>query len=71
MSIIDDAGSRLRGVPGEIKTCPRAPHHHRDDCTLCGGTGKRRICNLTACHEYGCQGSACDAGMLRGQGGEA
>ncbi|MNO15120.1 hypothetical protein D3C76_47780 [compost metagenome] len=47
----------MEGKPGEIKLCPRMPHAKGADCELCGGTQLRRICNLTICHEYGCQGA--------------
>lgn len=60
--VVDDAGTSmlpnpLRGRPGEVKRCPRGPHAPGADCSFCGGSGLRRICNLTACNEYGCQGS--------------
>lgn len=60
--VVDDAGTSmlpnpLRGTPGEVKRCPRGPHAPGADCSFCGGSGLRRICNLTACNEYGCQGS--------------
>lgn len=44
------------GRQGEVYACPR---HVGASCELCGGSGYRAVCNLTACHEYGCQQGTC------------
>jgi hypothetical protein len=61
--IVPDAGDGMapaflvkHGEPGEVYRCPQ---HMGADCAMCGGGGFRAICNKTACHEYGCQGSGC------------
>lgn len=60
-SIVPDAGAahlphQPHGNPGEVYPCPS---HSGASCALCGGSGYRAVCNLTACHEYGCQDGTC------------
>lgn len=59
--IVPDAGGahlalQPHGHPGEIYRCPE---HAKSGCGLCGGSGYRSVCDLTVCHEYGCQNGAC------------
>lgn len=44
------------GMPGEIYRCPR---HTGPNCSMCGGSGYRSVCNRTACHEHGCSFGTC------------
>ena len=60
-STVPDAGvghliRQPHGHPGEVYRCPA---HAGTDCELCGGTGYRSVCDITACHEHGCQFGAC------------
>ncbi len=63
-ALMPDAGVGMLGPrekwrrPWEIYPCP---DHRKGDCGMCGGSGFRKACNLTACHEHGCQGTSCDA----------
>ena len=58
---VPDAGTgHLRvqryGKPGEVYRCPQ---HARGDCSMCGGSGYRSVCNRTECHEHGCAFGTC------------
>ncbi len=58
---IPDAGTGMMnrqryGSPGEIYRCPR---HSGPNCSMCGGSGYRSVCNRTACHEHGCSLGSC------------
>ena len=58
---VPDAGTGMLdrqsyGAPGQIYKCPR---HRGDECSLCGGSGYRAVCNRTACHEHGCSFHNC------------
>lgn len=60
-STVPDAGTghmvRQRfGKPDEVYRCP---DHSGPECEMCGGAGYRAVCDLTACHEHGCQGDSC------------
>lgn len=63
-ALVPDAGDGMFGAhekwrrPWEVYSCP---YHREGDCGMCGGTGFRKVCNLTACWEHGCQGAACRA----------
>jgi len=62
-NIVSDAGTGMLrqqryGHPGEVYRCPA---HSGSDCGMCGGTGYRSVCNLTACHEHGCAGRGCSS----------
>jgi len=50
------------GVPGESYPCPS---HSGANCSMCGGTGYRSVCNSTACHEHGCQDGGCSSSAER------
>lgn len=61
LSVVPDAGAghlvrQPHGHPGEVYRCPS---HSGSDCNLCGGTGYRAVCDVTVCHEYGCQTGSC------------
>lgn len=60
-TVVPDAGTGMMreqryGHPGEAYPCPR---HSGSNCSMCGGTGYRSVCDRTACHEHGCDGSGC------------
>lgn len=62
-SVVPDAGTGMLheqryGHPGEVYPCPR---HSGNDCSMCGGAGYRSVCNLTDCHEHGCEGRGCSS----------
>lgn len=44
------------GKTGEVYRCPQ---HARGDCSMCGGSGYRSVCNRTECHEHGCAFGTC------------
>lgn len=50
-----DAGSSAVGPVGSVVVCC----HDSPNCSRCGGTGRRSICDKTACHEYGCYFGTC------------
>ncbi|MNJ47542.1 hypothetical protein D3C77_427010 [compost metagenome] len=63
--VVSDAGTGMLplnaqkwGRWGEIYPCHT---HTGSNCSTCGGTGYRSICNRTDCHEHGCQGGACSS----------
>lgn len=58
---VPDAGTGLmlkqaHGPESHIYKCPK---HSGADCSMCGGSGYRIICNRTACHEHGCSFHNC------------
>lgn len=53
---VQDAGSDAMGPAGSIVSCRCQGN---PGCSHCGGTGHRRICDKTACHEYGCYFGTC------------
>lgn len=60
-SVVPDAGTGMldhqrHGNPGEVYRCPR---HSGRNCSMCGGSGYRMVCNRTACHEHGCSFGSC------------
>jgi len=55
---IQDAGSHHIGRLGEVVTCT---HCRTSGCDMCGGTGYRKICDHTVCHEHGCYWGTCYA----------
>lgn len=60
-SVVPDAGTGMMrvqryGHPGEVYPCPR---HSGSNCSMCGGTGYRSVCDRTACHEHGCNSDGC------------
>lgn len=64
-AVVPDAGTGMLplsaqkfGRWGEIHQCHA---HTGSNCSTCGGTGYRSICNRTDCHEHGCQGGACSS----------
>lgn len=60
-AIVPDAGTGMLNVqqfghPGEVYNCPR---HTGKNCSMCGGSGYRNVCDKTDCHENGCNGEGC------------
>ncbi len=59
--VVPDAGTgglnaQRYGNTGEVYRCPQ---HASGDCSMCGGTGYRSVCNRTECHEHGCSFGYC------------
>ena len=70
---VPDAGTcHLRvqryGKTGEVYPCPQ---HAGADCSMCGGSGYRSVCNRTACHEHGCSLGSCGSTKTRFDAQEA